>query len=57
MRRTLGPGAALIFVALLLVRQLVVRGSAHFAHGAAQVLVVLVALLAVAGIRLFASRR
>jgi hypothetical protein len=57
MRRNLGPGAGLIFVALLLVRHLVLRGSAHFTHGAAQVLVVLVALLAVAGIRLFASRR
>lgn len=57
MRRNLGPGAALIFVALLLVRRLVVRGSAHFAHGAVQVLIVVIALLAVAGIRLLASRR
>lgn len=57
MRRSFGPGAALVFVALLVVRHLVLRGSAHFSHGAVRVLVVLVALLAVAGIRLFASRR
>jgi len=57
MRRSFGPGVALVFVALLVVRNLVFRGSAHFSHGAARVLVVGVALLAVAGIRLFASRR
>jgi hypothetical protein len=57
MRRNFGPGVALIFVALLLVRRLVVRGSAHFAHGVAQVLIVAVALVAIAGIRLFVSRR
>jgi hypothetical protein len=57
MRRSLGPGAGVIFVAFLLVRRLVVRGSAHFAHGAVQVLVIVVALLAVAAIRLLASRR
>jgi hypothetical protein len=47
----------LLFVAFLVVRRLVVRGSAHFSHGAVQALVVVVALLAIAGIRLFASRR
>jgi hypothetical protein len=57
MRRSLGPSAALVFVALLVLRHLVLRGSAHLSHGAARVLVVLVALLAVAGIRLLASRR
>jgi hypothetical protein len=57
MRRSLGPGAALVFVALLVVRRVVLRGSAHFSHGALRVLIILVALLAVAGIRLFASRR
>ena len=57
MRRSLGPGAALVFIALLLLRRLVLRGSAHFSHGAVRVLVVVVALLAVAGIRLLASRR
>lgn len=57
MRRTLGPGAALLFVALIVVRRIVLRGSAHFSHGAVRVLVVLVALLAVAGIRLLVSRR
>jgi hypothetical protein len=57
MRRSLGPGAGLLFVALLLVRRLVLRGSAHFSHGAARVLIVLIALLAIAGIRLLVSRR
>ena len=57
MRRTLGPGVALVFIALIVVRRLVLRGSAHFSHGGVRVLVVVVALLAVAGIRLLASRR
>jgi hypothetical protein len=57
MRRGLGPGVAAVFVALIVVRRLVLRGSAHFTHGVVRVLVVLVALLAVAGIRLLASRR
>jgi hypothetical protein len=57
MRRSFGPGVGLVFVALLLVRRLVVRGSAHFSHGAAQAVVVVVALLAIAGIRLLVSRR
>lgn len=57
MRRGLGPGTALIFLALLAGRRLVVHGSAHFAHGVLRVLVVLVALIAVAGIRLLVSRR
>jgi hypothetical protein len=47
----------LVFVALIVVRHAVLRGSAHFAHGAERVLIVVVALLAVAGIRLLASRR
>ena len=57
MRRTLGPGAALLFVALIALRRLVLRGSAHFSHGGVRVLVVVVALLAVAGLRLLVSRR
>jgi hypothetical protein len=57
MRRSLGPSAALVFIALLVVRHLVLRGSVHFSPGAARVIVVLVALLGVAGLRLFASRR
>jgi hypothetical protein len=47
----------MLFVAFLLVRRLVLRGSAHYTHGALQVLVVVVALIAVAGLRLYASRR
>ena len=57
MRRGLGPGVALLFVALIVVRRLVVRDSAHFSHGALRVVIIVVALLAVAGIRLLASRR
>jgi hypothetical protein len=57
MRRSLGPGAALLFVAFLLVRRVLVRDSAHFSHGALRVVIVVVALLAVAGIRLLVSRR
>jgi len=57
MRRNFGPGVALIFVALLVGRRLLVRDSAHFAHGAARVLIIVVALLAVAGIRLLVGRR
>ena len=48
---------ALLFVALIVVRRLVVRDSAHFSHGALRVVIIVVALLAVAGIRLLASRR
>lgn len=48
---------AALFVGLVVVRRLVLRGSAHFTHGAVQVLVAVVALLAVAGIRLLVSRR
>jgi hypothetical protein len=57
MRRGLGPGVALVFVALLVVRRVVLRDSAHFSHGAARVVIVVVALLAIAGIRLLAGRR
>jgi hypothetical protein len=57
MRRGLGPGVALIFVALLVLRRVVVRDSAHFSHGALRVIIVVVALFAVAGIRLLVSRR
>jgi hypothetical protein len=57
MRRSFGPGVALLFAALLVVRHAVLRSSAHFAHGAERVLIVVVALLAVAGIRLLVSRR
>jgi hypothetical protein len=57
MRRGLGPGVALLFVALLVARRLVVRDSAHFSHGALRVLIIVVALFAVAGIRLLVSRR
>ena len=57
MRRGLGPGVALLFVALLVVRRLGVRDSAHFAHGVLRVLVVVVALVAIAAIRLLATRR
>jgi hypothetical protein len=56
-RRNLGPGVAAVFVALIVVRRLVLRGSAHFTHGVVRVLIVLVALFAVAGIRLLVSRR
>jgi len=56
-RRNFGPGVAALFVGLVVVRRLVLRGSAHFTHGAVQVLVAVVALLAVAGIRLLVSRR
>jgi hypothetical protein len=57
MRRSLGPGAALLFVVFLVVRRALLRGSAHFTHGAVQVVVVVVALFAIAGIRLLVSRR
>lgn len=57
MRRGLGPGVALLFVALIVVRRLVVRDSSHFSHGALRVVIIVVALLAVAGIRLLVSRR
>jgi len=57
MRRGLGPGVALIFVGLLVLRRVVVRDSAHFSHGALRVIIVVVALFAVAGIRLLVSRR
>ena len=57
MRRTFGPGVALVFLVLLLVRRFVVRDSGHFAHGAVRVLIVVLALVAVAGIRLLVSRR
>jgi hypothetical protein len=57
MRRSLGPGAALLFVVFLVLRRALVRGSAHFSHGALRVAIVVVALLAVAGIRLLVSRR
>ena len=56
-RRNLGPGTAALFVAFLLVRRLVLRGSGHYTHGAVQVLIVVLALVAIAGIRLFVSRR
>jgi hypothetical protein len=35
----------------------VVRDSAHFSHGALRVVIIVVALFAVAGIRLLVSRR
>lgn len=57
MRRGLGPGVAALFVALLIVRRLVLRDSAHFSHGAVRVVIVVVALLAIAAIRLLATRR
>ena len=57
MRRGLGPGVAFVFVALLLARRLLLRDTAHFSHGAVRVLIVVVALLAIAGIRLLVSRR
>lgn len=57
MRRGLGPGVAALFVALLIVRRLVLRDSAHFSHGAVRVAIVVVALLAIAAIRLLATRR
>lgn len=56
-RRTFGPGIALIFIVLLVLRRLVLRDTAHFSHGAVRVIIVVVALLAVAGIRLLVSRR
>jgi hypothetical protein len=57
MRRGLGPGAAALFVVFLLLRRLLIRDSAHFSHGALRVLIVVVALLAVAGLRVLVSRR
>jgi hypothetical protein len=57
MRRGLGPGVALVFVALLVVRRVVLRDSAHFSHGVERVVIVVAALLALAGLRLFVSRR
>jgi hypothetical protein len=57
MRRGLGPGVAAVFLALLVIRRVVVRDSAHFAHGVLRILIVVVAVVAIAGIRLFVSRR
>jgi hypothetical protein len=57
MRRGLGPGVAAVFLALLVARRLLVRDSAHIAHGVLRVLIVVVAVVAIAGIRLFVSRR
>ncbi len=47
----------MLFVALIVVRRLVVRDSSHFSHGAVRIVIIVVALLAVAGIRLLVSRR
>ena len=57
MRRGLGPGVAAVFPALLVLRRVVVRDNSHFAHGVLRVLIVVVAVVAIAGIRLFVSRR
>jgi hypothetical protein len=57
MRRGLGPGVAAVFLALLVLRRLVVRDSSHFAHGALRVVIVVVAVVAIAAVRLFVSRR
>jgi hypothetical protein len=48
---------AAIFLALLVLRRVLLRGSSHVAHGAVRVVIVAVSLLAIAGIRLFFSRR
>ena len=57
MRRGLGPGVAAVFVALLLARRVLLRDSAHFSHGAVRVVIVVVSLVAIAGIRLIFGRR
>jgi hypothetical protein len=48
---------AALFLGLLVVRRLVLRDSAHFSHGAVRIVIVVVALLAIAAIRLLATRR
>jgi hypothetical protein len=57
MRRNLGPSTALVFAALLVARHFLLRDSAHFSHGAARILIAVIALFAVVGIRLLVSRR
>jgi hypothetical protein len=57
MRRGLGPGVAAVFLALLVLRRVVVRDSSHLAHGVLRVLIVAVAVVAIAAVRLFVGRR